>query len=302
MNSSNLLKNITQKCMKNFGNKFIVLALLSLFFHTTTKAEDVPKPYIIGNLQGQAGNHFFQIAATCALAWNNDAQAFFPQLASIPSEFRHYFSRCKIAPPNQEISYEWTEPEFRYHSIPYQRNMKLNGYFQSWKYFEGYRDQLLTLFAPTKRDLHYIQKKYASLLNNKNTVGIQLRYYFEDPYTYPQYGKDFLEKAMALFPETSTFVVSSNRIEFAKSQISPEGRTIIFLENEPSYIDFYLLTLCQHNIISNSTYGWWSAFLNTNLDQIVVCPSYWSAYDTEDLCPNNWIKVTAERIDPLLVN
>ena len=289
--------------MKNSGNKGIVLKLLFFFllFHTTIKTEQDRCPYVIGHLQGQAGNHFFQIAATYALAWDNGAQAFFPQLASLPTEYQHYFSRCKIMPPNQSISYEWMEPGFRYHHIPYQPNMKIVGYFQSWKYFDRYRDRLLTLFAPTKSDLRYIQKKYGSLINNLNTVGIQLRYYFEDPYTYPQYGKDYLEKAMALFPKSSVFVVSSNRIEFAKSQISTEGRNVIFLENEPAYIDFYLLTMCQHNIISNSTFGWWSAFLNQHANQIVVRPSNWSAYDTEDLCPNSWIKIHAERIDPTLV-
>lgn len=289
--------------MNHFGNKRVKcksICFLLLFFSTLIQSEDSAS-YVIGHLQGQTGNRFFEIAATSALAWDHGATAFFPQLGSLPTEYRHHFSRCKVLPPNTIISCEWVEPDFCYHEIPFQPGMKTVGYFQSWKYFESYRNRLLALFAPIEADLRYIQRKYAYLLDDPNTVGIQIRYYFEDPYTFPQYGKDYLEKAMALFPETSTFVVSSNRIEFAKSQISTQGRNIVFLEGDPSYIDFYLLTLCKHNIISNSTFGWWSAFLNQNPDQIVVCPAHWSGYDTKDLCPEHWIKIEAQRIDPALV-
>ena len=185
--------------------------------------------------------------------------------------------------------------------IPYHPNMKISGYFQPWMYFDHYHDRLVSLFAPSAADMRYIKKKYSTLISQPDTVGIQIRYYFEDPYTYPQYGKDYLEKAMALFPDNCTFVVSSNRIEFAKNEVPTTGRTVIFLEDEPAYIDFFLLTLCKHNIITNSTFGWWSAYLNQNPDKIIVCPKIWSAYDTTDLCPDHWIKIEADRIDPALV-
>ncbi len=258
-------------------------------------------PYVIGELLGQSGNNFFQIAVTSALAWDNGAEPFFPQLNCFPTLYQHYFSRCRAVPPSEAISFEWREPSMRYHPIPYQPNMKVVGYLQSWRYFDHYRERLISLFAPTPVDLRLIQRRYGEVINQPNTVGIQIRYYFEDPYTYPQYGRDYLQKAMALFPDTSVFIVSSNRIEFAKREMPIEGRNVIFLENTPSYIDFYILSLCKHNIITNSTFGWWSAYLNKNPNKIVVCPRHWSGYDTTDLRPENWIQIEAERIDPSLV-
>ncbi len=255
---------------------------------------------MIGNLLGQSGNNFFQIATTQALAWDNGAEAFFPQLASLPTLYQHYFSRCKLLPPNEPVSYNWIEPNGKYNVIPYQSGMSLSGYLQSFKYFDRYKERLIKLFAPTVKDLKYIEKKYGNLLNQENTVGVQLRYYFEDPYTFHQYGRDFFEKAMSLFPENSIFIVSSNRIVFAKQEIPQEKYKVIFLEHEADYIEFHLLSLCKHNIISNSTFGWWSAYLNKNPNQIVVCPRIWNALEIPDI-PEDWIQLEAERIDPSLI-
>jgi len=271
-----------------------------LFFSQCLFANE-NKDYVIGHLEGQPGNNFFQIATTSALAWDNGVEPFFPQLGSLPTLYNHFFSRCKIMPPSPAISSIWIEPFFRYHPIFYQPQLQLKGYFQSWRYFDYYRDRLIALFAPSSRDMAYIKKKYSHLINQPNTVAVQIRYYVEDPYTYAQYGRDYFEKAMSLFSDDSLFVVSSNRIEFAKQEVPTEGRNVIFLENEPPYIDFHILTMCSHSIITNSTFGWWCAYLNRNIHQRVVCPLYWSAHDCADMCPASWIKIGAKRLDPSLV-
>src|SRR5271167_4972952 len=83
---------------------------------------------------GQMGNNLFQVATTCALAWDNHTEAYFPGLATFPSLRENVFSRCNVHPPYNK-SIEYREPEFRFQPIPFQPNMRLIGFFQSEKYF-----------------------------------------------------------------------------------------------------------------------------------------------------------------------
>jgi hypothetical protein len=278
-----------------------MLCVTFLFVAPVSSSEVKQKPYVIGELYGQAGNNFFQIAATCALAWDNNAEPYFPGLSIIPSLYHHFFSRCKVYPPSKEVSFVGGggPPHQAYAPIPFHPSMKVDGYLQSEKYFVHHRERIVNLFAPCLQDMQYIRKKYKAILSNPQTVGVQIRHYFEDPSGsyFPQYGKAYLEKAMSQFPPSSLFVVSSNNVEFAKKNIPEWAKNVLFLEGEPNYIDFYVLTMCKHNIITNSSFGWWSAWLNQNSNKIVVCPKVmFNGLNYQDsICPESWVRVDAKR-------
>ena len=56
------------------------------------------------------------------------------------------------------------------------------------------------------------------------------------------------------------------------------------------------MSLCNHNIIANSSFSWWAAYLNENPDKVVCYPTLWfgdalSSYDVSDLLPTEWIKI-----------
>lgn len=270
-----------------------IFAFLSLFIFSPIYCHN--SPFVTAYLQGQLGNNLFQVATASALAWDNQAEPCF-DFDIKSAVFRHVFFRCKNRLP-RHISFEWKEPSYAYHPIPYYPDMRIRGYFQSEKHFAHHRNRLLQLFAPRPKDLAYMETKYRWLLKHPNTVGVQIRYYkweFPTGDMYPQYGKEYLEEAMALFPKSTLFVVSSNNLDFARKAIPTWAKNVTFLENEPHYIDFYLLSFCKHNIITNSSFGWWSAWLNQNPDKIVVRPAIWvNGLPNEDICPEHWHVIDA---------
>ncbi|MDD3060131.1 MAG: alpha-1,2-fucosyltransferase, partial [Sulfurimonas sp.] len=72
---------------------------------------------------------------------------------------------------------------------------------------------------------------------------------------------------------------------------------IVFIENtntDRPFEDIYLMSLCKHNIIANSTFSWWGAYLNSNLEKNVIAPKKWfndPVINTEDLIPSSWTRI-----------
>lgn len=278
--------------MKGFLGIIVCLYSMSLWSNSIDQA-----PFVTARIYGQLGNNMFQVATASALAWDNEAKPCFPDFQTDSDLYKHVFFRVNNRPLERPILFQWDETIFWHHTIPFHPDMLMIGYFQSEKYFAHYRDRLLELYEPHPDDMDYMQKKYDWLFTHPNTVGVQLRYYkWEHPTgdLFPQYGKEYLEATMRLFPSSSLFVVSSNNLEFARKNIPEWAQNVVFLENEPNYIDMNLLRYCKHNIITNSSFGWWAAWLNQNPDKKVVRPAIWiNGLNTQDVCPQEWISVNA---------
>jgi len=253
------------------------------------------KEFVQAKFKGRLGNHFFQIATAYSLALDNKAEAYFPDLVPNSDEHKHFFYQCNQIKPKKSFLKSWKELyPMTYSPITYRPNMILQGYFQNESYFSHHRKELIELFRPLPQDIEYIKNKYSFILNEPNSVCVHVRDYKgegarED--RFHQLGKEYFQKAMNHFPEDTFFVVVSDNIELAKEIIGPNERQVYFVENEPFYIDFLILRLCQHQIISNSTFSWWAAWLNENPNKIVIRPKIW-LLDRPDLkSPKDWIVV-----------
>lgn len=273
---------------------FFCIAFLTLSSFLTAK------PFVVGRLQGQLGNQFFQIAATVSLALENNATPLFPDLAikqseGFPINYRKIFSNLNVNQPQGNVQFYYNEPRYSYDPIPFQPNMELSGYFQSEKYFAKYKQEIIHLFSPSREINAYLEKKYEHILMHPNSVAIHIRSYLkEDPNQriYPNYGREYVEKAIMKFPADSLFIVCSNNINWCKDMLAHIPRRIIYIEGETHYHDFYLMSKCRHNIISNSSFSWWAAYLNPNPNKIVIAPPEWvtstCGLDYKDVLPNEW--------------
>lgn len=108
--------------------------------------------------------------------------------------------------------------------------------------------------------------------------------------------KDYFDKAIEYINkkiDSPHFFVFSNDFEWVNENISLDNFTYITCNSgRDSWKDMYLMSLCKHNIISNSTFSWWSAWLNHNKDKIVISPDRFLNNDLlSDIYPDQWYKV-----------
>jgi hypothetical protein len=97
-----------------------------------------------------------------------------------------------------------------------------------------------------------------------------------------------------------TFFVFSDDIDFVRDNL-PKGENIVFVDhNDTSNAceDFRLMSACNHNIIANSTFSWWGAWLNPNPAKVVCAPSSWHNINPDisypDLIPPDWLRIATE--------
>ena len=170
-------------------------------------------------------------------------------------------------------------------------NTDIVGFLQSYKYFDFIRDILLEEFNNKNLEILYndiIGK--VKLRYNKQIVSIHVRRgdYFLYPNIHPVCTKKYYKTCMDCF-DGCVFLVFSDDIEWCKSNI--KANYIEYVQYDEN-IDLILMSKCDHNIISNSSFSWWAAWLNKNENKIIKYPNIWfgkdGPQDTFDLIPNSW--------------
>jgi hypothetical protein len=184
----------------------------------------------------------------------------------------------------------------------------LEGYFQSEKYFKDIDFQIRKdLQIKTPKD--NLNKNIALMIKKSSTsVAIHFRYFQENLTnknnikSFENLSKDYYLKAIEridnFFPNANYFLFS-DRIEEAKNLLSflDKRITVVSHNNNDStaFADLWLMTLCQHFIIANSTFSWWGAWLAKNPKKIVIAPRINNfsngSWKNNNLIPENWIQI-----------
>jgi hypothetical protein len=153
------------------------------------------------------------------------------------------------------------------------KNILLDGYFQSHLYFNKYRDDILDLFSIDDPSLEQIKLKYPVLFDSTYTcISLHFRTSWQHGIHYsPEYYREAIEyiKARVTNPY---FMIYADNVDTIRSFCSSLTIPFTIVEQNPDYIDLWTMTLCSHNILSFSTFSWWGAYLNQNPHKIVVYP------------------------------
>lgn len=194
------------------------------------------------------------------------------------------------------------EPTFNY--WPGVRDLSgdvyLDGYWQSEQYFEQYTGKIRKDFT-FKLPLSLKNKEIAEKILQVNAVGLHVRrgdYVTNSKNAYIgvcslDYYKIAIEEIKGLVDKPIFFVFSDD-ISWVKSNLVLNNKAVFICHNQgnESYNDMRLMSLCKHNIIANSSFSWWGAWLNANPNKIVIAPKKWfaSKLDDSDLVPHAWLR------------
>lgn len=269
-------------------------------------------------IQGGLGNQLFQIFALIAYCIEYKCNYIFPKNVQTWDKYRHTYWNSFLAQqdafvvPNStvDLMVEYTEPNFKYTKIPtLEQNTKLTGYFQSEKYFKDHFQTIVSLLRIREQQSDV---KRNSLVNSKQSISVHFRIgdYLRMKMTehHPILTDEYYTRSIAhIISETgenewNVYYACENcdneivdaRIKYIQTIFN--NLKFIKISNDlEDWEQMLVMSVCEHNIIANSTFSWWSAYLNENKHKIVCYPEVWfgpakKGVHVDDLYPESWQK------------
>jgi len=172
--------------------------------------------------------------------------------------------------------------------VPYDRalekikpNLYMIGYWQSYLYFDHISAILKEDFRFKDADTFKRNQHAIDLIINSNSVAIHIRRgdYIGNPFLCLcslDYYRQAIDRILDSQPDVVFFVFCED-IAWAKENLKHRHKLFYFVTNpnNPDWFEMYLMSICNHIIIANSTFSWWAAWLNNRPDQNVIAPSKW---------------------------
>lgn len=271
------------------------------------------------NLKGGLGNQLFEIFTTIAYALSNSDVFFFKNVASLNGVTKRYtywntfFIAIKNFLNNRVIVMDIVrEKSFTYEKLPDKiimtQSIILDGYFQSPKYFEEHYEKIYHLLR-----IDDLKKKITQKYNYNYKDFISLHFRLGDfkdlqdrhPIMPYEYYKNSIQLLLNKIKPSHVVKI----LYFCEQQDNEDvNQTVTLLSDYftgcafikvndqiPDWEQLLMMSSCGHNIIANSTFSWWGAYLNCNPNKIICYPETWFGpklpHDTCDLFPETWIKV-----------
>jgi hypothetical protein len=276
---------------------------------------------------GRLGNQMFQFASTLGIANRLGLEARFPiencfKLQGSgpfdPKLGRNMLVKCDLLDcfdidpvyfiPERHLVLDkvYHEPVFEYDAgtQKMEDGTNLYGYLQTEKYFLDARDLILHQFAfkaHIRQSAEFYMENIRSTNKVSQIVSIHVRRgdYVMFPDHHPTCSKEYYDKAINTIKNMLgkdsdiKFLVFSDDIEWCSGQFVGDEYRVVDMNNP--FSEMCLMTMCDHNIIANSSFSWWGAWLGDSSDRIVISPSKWFGHliqkNTSDIYLKNWIKI-----------
>ena len=285
------------------------------------------------HLMGGLGNQLFQVFTAMAYGINSRIKTVFPLSKTLttgierPTYWDSILSRLSIFtagiernnPTNEEL-YSWIkirENGFRYQIIPQvQQNFMLFGYWQSYLYFDKLKETIFRLLQIESLKKSIIDEfpQYFAEKNINISMHFRLGDYKSNPEAHPLLPKEYYYNAL----KTITDKISGENITILYFCESEDNNTVLeiieflkpsfnvtFIKVDDTIQDWkqlLMMSCCNYNIIANSSFSWWGAYMNHYESKIVCYPSVWFGkkiienipHDEyiKDLCPREWLRVS----------
>jgi hypothetical protein len=243
--------------------------------------KQMPVTYKDLGKNGRLGNAIFEMCAAIGLAVKHSDSYIFPYWQY--SESFNFPSGSFIAENNIKYDNTYVEKSFTYNEIPYSQNLNLEGYYQSYKYFEHCKHYILDVF--TMKNMSPINNT-AIHVRRGDYINLGNSYYIDLAAT------NYYEQAMEIIGPGNYLIFSDDpawcRNRFKGIDVVESGGDVIQ--------DFNMLLRCENQIIANSSFSWWAAYLNRNPNKKVIAPKNWFGHklsynDTRDLIPTDWMLI-----------
>jgi hypothetical protein len=259
---------------------------------------------IVTKIQGGLGNQLFQWAYTKNLTTKHscnhilDISLYSKNISHITK--RNFsldqFQSLDLITENKSYDndYDLIIDDFKFKELTYDPNKiyYLDGYWQSEKYFKESESVIKESLSPNQ----ILKEKLLKFdFKNKKLVSLHVRRtdYITSNGFHPLIPLLYYENAVEMIGDYDNILIFSDDINWCKENLN--FKNSIFIDGLTDVESLYLMSYCHHNIIANSSFSWWGAWLNSNPDKIVVAPLTWFGenvkYETENIIPENWIRI-----------
>ncbi|MFT3754072.1 MAG: alpha-1,2-fucosyltransferase [Paludibacter sp.] len=175
------------------------------------------------------------------------------------------------------------------------------GTWQSQRFFEHAVEKIKQQYVFKSNLLNEKTIQLVLLMSQRESVSIHIR---RGDYLSNQYANGFAGVCMPdYYAKAVEFIRNKvGEVQFYVFTDDPEWVNTNFMLDNAIYVqhntgnnswqDMYLMSRCKHNIIANSSFSWWGAWLNANPEKVVIAPQkWWRLFEKDDVVPENWIRL-----------